>query len=95
MRRYEMSSYMSEHRGGEWVWIKDHEAEIAQLREALEHDATLMRAYQLKIDRLREALQDMLAYGVELDDPRISYLAVQIGRETIEAAHRALEVDHE
>jgi hypothetical protein len=36
MKRYEMSSYMSEHRGGEWVWIKDHEAEIAQLREALE-----------------------------------------------------------
>jgi hypothetical protein len=58
MKRYEMSRFMSEHPDGEWVWIKDHEAEIAQLREALEHDATLMRAYQLKIDRLRARLAE-------------------------------------
>jgi hypothetical protein len=31
MERYEVAGHMSEHPEGEWVWIKDHEAEIARL----------------------------------------------------------------
>ena len=40
--------------------------------------------------KLLEALEDMLAFGVEQDDHRIPYLTVQIDRETIEAAKLAV-----
>jgi hypothetical protein len=44
-----------------------------------------------RCDKYRDALTEMLAYGVELDDPRVPYLTVQIGRETIEAARKLVE----
>jgi hypothetical protein len=82
-------------------------AEIARLREAIRrlHDSIEMleslpgneQAARLRAenDKLCEALRDMLDYGVELDDPRIEYMTVQIDRDAIEQARALLYQDQE
>jgi hypothetical protein len=52
MKRYEMSSFVSEHADGEWVWIKDHEAEVLRLKQQLretEDELRRLRAYHEQI----------------------------------------------
>jgi hypothetical protein len=85
------------------AYMDAQDAEIARLRELVAgeddgghwYSQASMDAVIRERDKYREALTDMLAYGVELDDPRVPYLTVQIGRETIEAARKALGVGNE
>lgn len=63
--------------------------EIERLRRELHWVGELNNAAQdrhtaavLEVKRLRAALAEVAGSGVELDDPRMRYVVVQIGRET-------------
>jgi hypothetical protein len=42
------------------------------------------------IEQLLGALRDVLNYGVEFDDARISYISAQLDREAVTYAQRAI-----
>ena len=46
---------------------------------------------EVRIARLEETLRDLLGWAVELDDPRLSYLVVQMDRTDVAAAQAELE----
>ena len=53
--------------------------EITRLRERV-------RELEADGEALEDALRDLMVWGVDLDDPRLSYVVVQVDRADIEAA---------
>lgn len=57
-----------------------------------ERDALLAKNQELERERdaLAAALRELMNWGVEFDDERLSYISVQVNREAIKDAQRAL-----
>jgi hypothetical protein len=74
--------------------VKELEAEVEKLANGyiglIANNLKFKRESEARVKALEKVLRELMAWGLEYDNPNIGYITVQVDRPTIALAERAL-----